>query len=310
MGKASDNPYPSILLEDHVDPTAPADGFKRLFIDTDEKLKMIDHASLVTDFTPSAGLLNKYNATVAPAVTDDSGDGYAVGSIWVDVTGDKAYIAVDVSVGAAVWNPFEGAGSTIYDDDFAAATLDGKWTELGGTLLDTLNTTDTAGQLHMQETATGYGVFGVYQAAPPAPFVMTAKIDSWTLGTSYVQAAIFLADATPTALRLFGPVYGVYGASVNDMATGAWTSRTVRGGANDVNAGAMSAPFWLRVCVSTTTEAAFSYSADGTNWSAGVASAIGFTLGNVGLAIAGNTAGGEASAYWEGIKFALAPDIT
>jgi hypothetical protein len=55
--KGSDNPFPSILIEDHVDPAAPADGYHRLFIDTDEKLKMIDHASLVTDFTPGAETL-------------------------------------------------------------------------------------------------------------------------------------------------------------------------------------------------------------------------------------------------------------
>ena len=55
MAKASDNAYPSILFEDHADPAAPSSGYHRLFIDTDEKLKMIDHASLVTDFTPSAG---------------------------------------------------------------------------------------------------------------------------------------------------------------------------------------------------------------------------------------------------------------
>jgi hypothetical protein len=53
--KGSDNPFPSILLADTVDPAAPSNGFHRLFIDTDEKLKMIDHASLVTDFTPGAG---------------------------------------------------------------------------------------------------------------------------------------------------------------------------------------------------------------------------------------------------------------
>jgi hypothetical protein len=118
---ASDNPFPSILLEDHVDPAAPSSGFHRLFIDTDEKLKMIDHASLVTDFTPSGGLLNKYDATAAPGVGDDSGDGYAVGSIWIDVTGDKAYIAVDVTVGAAVWNPFEAAGAgDAYSDHIGA----------------------------------------------------------------------------------------------------------------------------------------------------------------------------------------------
>jgi len=48
-------------------------------------------------------LLNNYAATVAPAVTDDSASGYAVGSQWVDVTADNVYACVDSSVGAAVW---------------------------------------------------------------------------------------------------------------------------------------------------------------------------------------------------------------
>jgi len=48
-------------------------------------------------------LLNNYAATVAPAVTDDSASGYAVGSQWIDVTADNVYACVDSSVGAAVW---------------------------------------------------------------------------------------------------------------------------------------------------------------------------------------------------------------
>jgi hypothetical protein len=43
------------------------------------------------------------SATVAPTVNEDSGDGYAIGSIWVDVTADEVYLATDVSVGAAIW---------------------------------------------------------------------------------------------------------------------------------------------------------------------------------------------------------------
>lgn len=49
------------------------------------------------------GILNKLNATVAPAVGDDNVDGYEVGSLWIDVTADNSYICVDASTGAAVW---------------------------------------------------------------------------------------------------------------------------------------------------------------------------------------------------------------
>lgn len=45
----------------------------------------------------------KHDATVAPTVNDDTTDGYTLGSIWVDVTADKAYICLDNTDGAAVW---------------------------------------------------------------------------------------------------------------------------------------------------------------------------------------------------------------
>lgn len=63
-------------------------------------------ASLVTASGESTGLkwrLNNDGAAVAPAVTDDSGDGYSVGSRWLDTTADKEYVCLDASVGAAMW---------------------------------------------------------------------------------------------------------------------------------------------------------------------------------------------------------------
>lgn len=42
-------------------------------------------------------------ATVAPVATNDSNDGYAVGSRWVDVIADKEYVCLDATVGVAVW---------------------------------------------------------------------------------------------------------------------------------------------------------------------------------------------------------------
>ena len=43
------------------------------------------------------------SASSAPTVNDDSDDGYAVGSGWVDTTSDKAYVCLDATVAAAVW---------------------------------------------------------------------------------------------------------------------------------------------------------------------------------------------------------------
>ena len=42
-------------------------------------------------------------AAVAPAITDDSAAGYAVGSFWIDTVLDDGYWCMDASVGAAVW---------------------------------------------------------------------------------------------------------------------------------------------------------------------------------------------------------------
>lgn len=44
-----------------------------------------------------------FGAASDPAVSDDSGDGYSIGSVWVNATGHKVFIAEAVTVGAAVW---------------------------------------------------------------------------------------------------------------------------------------------------------------------------------------------------------------
>jgi hypothetical protein len=50
--------------------------------------------------------------TTAPGVGDASVDGYAVGDRWIDETNDKEYVALDVSVGAAVWTETTATGGT------------------------------------------------------------------------------------------------------------------------------------------------------------------------------------------------------
>lgn len=44
-----------------------------------------------------------HSAAANPTVNDDSGDGYAVGTRWLNTTTRSVFIAIDVTVGAAIW---------------------------------------------------------------------------------------------------------------------------------------------------------------------------------------------------------------
>ncbi len=59
---------------------------------------------------------NKMDATADPGVGDDSDDGYAVGSRWLNVTTQHEFICLDATLGAAVWN------KSVTDKDFTAAS--------------------------------------------------------------------------------------------------------------------------------------------------------------------------------------------
>jgi len=50
-----------------------------------------------------ADLKVKLDATTAPVATDDTSQGYAVGSRWIDVTNDKEYVCLDATATSAVW---------------------------------------------------------------------------------------------------------------------------------------------------------------------------------------------------------------
>lgn len=51
---------------------------------------------------------NKYDATTNPTVMTDSGAGYSVGSTWINITDDNAYVCLDATVGAAKWEQVSG----------------------------------------------------------------------------------------------------------------------------------------------------------------------------------------------------------
>lgn len=90
----------------------PIDNTKQTRIDTGA----VATATTRTLFMPDSDIsliLDKRDATIAPAVGNDNTQGYAVGSVWIDVTGDDSYTCVDASTGAAVWVQTNGGGSSL-----------------------------------------------------------------------------------------------------------------------------------------------------------------------------------------------------
>tara|TARA_B110000285_G_scaffold201514_1_gene236202 strand:- start:911 stop:1483 length:573 start_codon:yes stop_codon:yes gene_type:complete len=70
----------------------------------DEKLYTKNSSGNVVELGAGASYLNKVDATTAPTADDDSGDGYEVGSVWIDVTNNVAYTCVDATATSAVWS--------------------------------------------------------------------------------------------------------------------------------------------------------------------------------------------------------------
>lgn len=58
---------------------------------------------MLTGEQPAAAASPIHEAAANPTVNDDSGDGYIIGTIWVNTTTDAVFVAADVTVGAAVW---------------------------------------------------------------------------------------------------------------------------------------------------------------------------------------------------------------
>ncbi len=78
---------------------------------------------------------NKFDATAAPAVVNDTTQGYSVGSEWVDVTNDNAYTCVDASTSAAVWSAGGGGAGVDYTNTVVS--------QIGATITLDLNLGDS-----------------------------------------------------------------------------------------------------------------------------------------------------------------------
>lgn len=151
-------------------------------------------ASLATGIvinTTSTGVLTvaKWNpaATSAPTVDDDTSTGYAVGSIWIDTTGDRVYQCVDNTDGAAVWKELSFPAN--------AVTTDGAQILTNKTLI-TPTIGSFANATHTHQDATGGGTLD--GAAIGGGTVAAARLGAMT-GANGIDAGAKGAVPAPTA---------------------------------------------------------------------------------------------------------------
>lgn len=153
----------------------PATGFYKVYI-KNGVLTLLDDAGVETPITPvtlplpladgglgtdasafdgfvriasgtASAVKANLSATVAPVASDDNTAGYAVGSVWIDVTADEVYICADASTGAAVWiqaGGSAGVGGSTGATDNAILRADGTG---GATLQNSLVAIDDSGNM-------------------------------------------------------------------------------------------------------------------------------------------------------------------
>lgn len=172
---------------------------------------------------------NNYAATAAPTTGDDSGDGYSVGSRWIDTTNDLSYVCLDATLGAAVWGQairmLNGIG---YINDNANSKMTIGLTVNQGANDDTivafkssdvahgmtsLTETDTFWEMSKYDGATGGAYLKGYSED-----VVAQAIEGHATSTNNTRSASAGAALAPLVFRSWlksGGSSGVMGADVN-----------------------------------------------------------------------------------------------
>jgi hypothetical protein len=133
------------------------------------------------------------SATGTPGVGDDVGDGYALGSIWVETDVDEVYVNTDTTSGAAIWYP-------ITDHFMICAAI----SDLATPTVSIALPVPVPGILASAYTVMGYGA--------TAALAATALVTLSRNATAITNGVITIANAatqgevdscTPTALNEF-----------------------------------------------------------------------------------------------------------
>lgn len=193
-------------------------------------------ATSVTGYLPLAngGVGGKNNVTNAiPTANDDSGDGYAPGSLWENSSTGRIYVCVGNTSGAAVWRELvqqDLAGTMITDVDINGGDIDG--TDIGVASVGTgafstisatgnitgnlvgnstgLHTGAVTGDVTGNITSSGTSTFGAID-------VNGGAIDGTVIGASVLAA---ISGSTITGTSFVGPLTGTVAGNVTGNLAG------------------------------------------------------------------------------------------
>lgn len=270
---------PAVAAKGDLYTGSAADAFSKLTLGTNESM-------LIADSSKAGGVrwgrLNNIAATVAPTVNEDSGDGYEVGSLWVDVTADIAYVALDVTVAAAVWQAIGGGGNSfavLMPTAGLTAPVDGDFAWINQD--NATKSVDGDGNIFIINPSTSGGASLRKKAAPGTPYTIEAGIIPFIPGTSGSQCGLCFRESSTGKLVIIG-AHRDRGMSVAKYTNG----DTFNGHYLELDTVAHGPVMWLRM-TDNATNLIFSVSFDGrnyiqvhsvsrTDWMAGGPNEVGF----------------------------------
>lgn len=187
--------------------------------------------------------------TAAPGVTDDRRYGIDVGTIWIDEAGDNAYLCVDNTYGAAVWNNFSTSGAVLPAPGSAGKILrstGAAWANSTSTFADTYSVS-TILYASSANTVTGLATAAsgvLVTSAGGVPSIATDIPTAVTIGSAYIYRAggtdVPLADGGTNA-SLTASNGGIF---YSTATAGAILSGTATAGLALVS-GASTTPSWF-----------------------------------------------------------------
>ena len=212
---------------------------------------LINLATSVSGYLPAAnggsGGLNNLTATANPTITNDTGSGYAVGSVWINISTDECFVCTDATAGAAIWQKtvFEYANSikplVTNTVDLGTSSLKYKDLYIDGTAyIDDLNIINqttfaglvVAGSLTASGTVTintadinGGAIDGTAIGATTPSTVVGTTITASTGFTGNLTGNVTYSSGTPTSTFYNVTVNGTLNAP-NSNITGNITATT------------------------------------------------------------------------------------